>query len=109
MTIPLDEIRRWPLAQVIMEKRRYAILRHLHDTASRELALSMLKLGVRAQGVLPTDDDEVATAVDWLAAQGLVRIRDQAGFATARLTAQGEDVLTGQASVMGILPFGDAG
>lgn len=105
-----DLLREWsgPLAQVIIEKRRYAILRHLHDTPSRELALSVLKQGCRAQGVLPTDDDEVATAVRWLEGQGLVRMRDQGGFVTARLTPGGEDVLTGHAAVAGILAFGDA-
>jgi hypothetical protein len=95
------------LAQVIIEKRRYAILRHLYDTSNRELGISFLKAGCRAQGVVPTDDDEVRTAVSWLADNGLVSAQDQSGFATARLTPAGADVLTGNMTVSGLLPFGD--
>lgn len=95
------------MAQVIIEKRRYAILRHLHDTPNRELGIAMLKAGCRAQGVLPTDTDEVLTAVSWLADNALVDLQDQAGFQTARLTPAGSDVLTGNATVAGVLAFGE--
>ncbi|MGB3409126.1 MAG: hypothetical protein WBA67_16715 [Jannaschia sp.] len=94
------------MAQIIIEKRRFAVLRHLYDTTGRELAPSILKAGCRAQG-LPTDDDEMATALAWLEAQGLVTVSDLGPVKTARLKPAGIDVVMGHSEVAGILPFGD--
>lgn len=100
-------MRSWPLAQIVIEKRRYAILRHLHDSPGRELSAEILKHGCRSQGI-PSDDDEIAGALAWLEAQGLVVQDAAAPIRTARLAPAGHDVVRGHATVAGILVFGDA-
>lgn len=95
------------MAQVIIEKRRYAILKHLHDTPGNELMPEIIKAGCRALGVVPTDDDEVQTALAWLEANGLIRQSETGPFRVARLTQAGRDVVTGYNRPAGIMPFGD--
>ena len=94
------------MAEIETEKRRFAIIRHLHDTPGRELGHAVLKAGCRAQGI-PTTDDQAKTAMNWLAENDLVTLASAGTIVMARLTSVGDDVVRGYSTVPGVLVFGD--
>jgi Holliday junction resolvase len=96
----------WPIMAVETEKRRFAILRHLHETQGRELSDELLKHGCRAMGI-PSSGDQVRTAIAWLEEQDLVVTQALGRMLAVRLTAEGADVVRGFREAPGVLQFGD--
>lgn len=95
-------MRKWPVAQVEKEKRRGAILKHLHETTGGQLTLEMLKMGCAAQGI-PSNIDQVENAANWLEDQDLAKLDKLGALATVKITEDGKEVVEGLRTVKGVL------
>ncbi|WP_436399314.1 VpaChn25_0724 family phage protein [Roseobacter sp. S98] len=94
------------LPGVLMEKRRYTVLRHLEETKpERSLNPDMLLIGCRAAG-LQTTSDQMDQVIAWLEASGLVEVERLGALMIVKLTGAGRETAQGHRQVPGILPFG---
>lgn len=92
----------WPVAQIETQKRRWAVLKHLHDTPGYELNRHILMLGAKAQGI-PTTRDQMDHALDWLADNELITLQTLGDQRLARLTSDGQEVALGDRVMAGVL------
>ncbi len=93
------------LPQVLIEKRRWIVLRHLEASEpTRSLSFQILSQGCRAAGVR-TSMDQIEHTVAWLQEAGLVSIERLGPMIAATLTKDGREVAQGHTMVPGILTF----
>ncbi|WP_439471325.1 VpaChn25_0724 family phage protein [Brevundimonas sp.] len=84
-----------------MKHLRLTILRALNDAPGCSANASILKTVAESLG-LPATRDQMHTAIDWLAEQGLVTKESVLNLIVAKLTERGRDVAEGRARVEGV-------
>ncbi|GIT85422.1 hypothetical protein [Roseobacter sp. OBYS 0001] len=94
------------VAQVEIEKRRWAVLRHLEDSKpARSLNADILLMGCRAAG-LPTTEDQMKETWAWLEERRFVERTNLGPMEVVTITSAGREVIQGHKVVEGLIPFG---
>jgi Fe2+ or Zn2+ uptake regulation protein len=88
-------------AEVVTADIRLVMLRALAEDTGYSHNESVLQsvLEVFGHGI---SRDRIRTELSWLAEQGLVTLRDAAGYLVATLTGRGGDVAAGRVTVPGV-------
>jgi Fe2+ or Zn2+ uptake regulation protein len=86
---------------LIIEDQRLVILRALKEDGAYEHNESVLQSILQHFGH-PCSRDQVRTLISWLREQGLVTVRDVAGYLVARITQGGIDAACGCSTVPGV-------
>lgn len=89
------------IQQILSEHQRLVILRLLHEVPGFDLNESILQDSLNAYG-LDVSRDSLRTQLAWLAEQGLLSLSQVGTTQIAKLSARGQDVAEGRASVPGI-------
>ena len=95
-------------AEVITSDIRLVILRALAEDVGYSHNESVLQSILEQFGHV-VSRDRVRNELAWLAEQGLIGIRDSAGYMVATLTGRGADVAAGRATVPGVKRPGPRG
>ncbi|MEM7667736.1 MAG: hypothetical protein AAF317_01120 [Pseudomonadota bacterium] len=94
------------LPGVLMEKRRFTVLKHLENTKpERSLNPDMLLIGCRAAG-LQTTSDQMDQVIAWLEEAELVEVERLGALMVVKLTPGGRETAQGHRQTPGVLPFG---
>ena len=81
---------------------RLLILKLLFDQVSEEANGQLIVAGIQATREIAASADQVRTACDWLAEQGLVEREDLGRFKLFRLTERGRELLARRVRVEGV-------
>lgn len=88
-------------AELIAADIRLVILRALAEDTGYSHNESVLQSVLEVFGH-SISRDRIRTELNWLAEQGLVTLRDAAGYLVATLTGRGADVAAGRVTVPGV-------
>ncbi|SFT73975.1 hypothetical protein [Halomonas saccharevitans] len=87
--------------RILTEDRRLQMLRLLEQSAGYSANAILLGNALEGMGHA-VSQDRLATDLDWLAEQDLVRLEEMGSVTVATLTARGGDAAAGRARVRGV-------
>lgn len=89
-------------ANLMNEDERLVILRALAEDAGGYTANESIIHSILVEFAHRVSRDKVKTQLNWLQEQGLVTLKETAGYLIATLTSRGIDVATGLTAVPGV-------